>query len=684
MMLDHDARYAATLNEEEELLLAMKISAYECSQPHRRSSGRNTYTPTIAIVNDNVYDPLYPSQQLAYASQSSHSATPPHATVVEISAHWDDHDHHSTTASASLSSSLSPFYVSAMNDTLSNTNTTANHVGDTVHAEWIGSSSAATAATPPPDNHMIYASAAPATTVTTTSTSSTAIINEHHTDSFNDETYYEVAVIDSAPMEKQDETIGYTEEARIVDIREQQNDANSNTFDDDRKPAAIRRSPRRNSTSRQNMGVTDPPLPYGSNRQLPVIAEQQEIVPTQMTRNMTATAEVVSIQMENDLHPLLRTRSTENDSEAELVGLDHTFFSTTDVNTDDSSNTDRNYAVSDQQADIVAIQDEDAIHPSDLDALEMTRNNAASTTSAELVGTINVVNTDTPVANQYPTFFENDHPTVAIASSTCVDTAVIPSAISELEGDVVAIRDDDEVHPLEFDENAVLSAPNAELIGSVDPSIAFHEHLNHGSTSAVAMVMAVNTTESTADVVLAGSHIRDETTVEPIIMATAFTDPHQPLMETLPEDDDAPWGLNEDEEIARTLQEAEDIARTFQEDMHVAEILQDEDVARQLQDSSDSHPTVNTAQTQGDIGVVPTENAIPVDVIGSTIVELPIATPAHHVNEGNLSNVLSTPEPRQVDPTAREVSHDSTTSEHTASSQNLGNSVCVALHCDEF
>jgi hypothetical protein len=45
---DSDARYAATLNEEEELWLALKISAYECH--NRRGPTPHRYPPTVAAA----------------------------------------------------------------------------------------------------------------------------------------------------------------------------------------------------------------------------------------------------------------------------------------------------------------------------------------------------------------------------------------------------------------------------------------------------------------------------------------------------------------------------------------------------------------------------------------------------------------------------------------------------------
>jgi hypothetical protein len=127
-----------------------------------------------------------------------------------------------------------------------------------------------------------------------------------------------------------------------------------------------------------------------------------------------------------------------------------------------------------------------------------------------------------------------------------------------------------------------------------------------------------------------------------------------------------------DEEIARTLQEAED---TFQENLHAAEILQDEDVARQLQESSDDIDRLeDTPRLDRDGAVDPIENVTPGSVMGS-----PLLSQSPHVTP--IQNGMQTPQPRQVDLATREVSHDSTTSDNTSSSHNLGNSVSHRL-CD--
>ena len=163
-----------------------------------------------------------------------------------------------------------------------------------------------------------------------------------------------------------------------------------------------------------------------------------------------------------------------------------------------------------------------------------------------------------------------------------------------------------------------------------------------------------------------------------LFRSTAFTDPHQPLVETVPDDNNEPWSVNVDEEIARTLQEAEDVARTFQQDVHAAETLQDEDVARQLQESTNNNPS-DTTRLDRDGELTPTENTMPGLAIGSQLLEPTNETFMQHANEGDVTNGMSTPQPRQVDPTTREVSHDSTTSDNMTASQNLGNSVSASL-----
>ena len=707
---DHDARYAATLNEEEELLLALKISAYECQRPtvrYHTTPGSEIYSTADRHVAHDPYAPPPPTTTTTnpYSWSSSHNNNETQqATVVEISAHFDDDDDRRATTTTATSSSMSPFYMSAMGAATSTT-TNPRMGDDTVRAEWIGSSSVATnTIESPTSSNMIYATAAAATTTTTPSV---AMLNDQHND--NDETYYEVAVIDSAPMEKQDETIVYTEEARIVDIREQ-NDDNQDGMEDDRKPAAIRKPKKKPSSNRNDSHMQEPPLLHPpqngfNNGQLPVISEQQETTmpPPPPPRDMAATAQVVSIQMESDLHPLQRT--TENDSEAELVGLDHTFYGSAAaaVNLDDSSSADQNYhhratslepnqivmpsiidgaIVANSAVDILSIQDEDAIHPSDLDAIEALNNGTTATTSAELVGSLNYmdVNDNTPGNRPIPSVCDNSY-ILAIASSSCLDTTVVSTVVAEQEGDVVAIREEDEVHPLEFDENAVESTASAELIGSINPlnldSMAFRELTD--TSSAVALAVVTEPSGARADVVVAESSIPDETLSEPVIVATAFTDPHQPLVETLNEGDDAPWGVNADEEIARTLQEEEDVARTFQENLHAAEILQDEDVARQLQNSTDDNNHVDTAIVDRNGDSSQPENVRP-DLAHGPQIETPI-----QANQGSVATTVSTPEPRQVHQTTREVSHDySTTSETTASSSNLTNSVCATFCSDMY
>jgi hypothetical protein len=495
--MEEDARLAASLREDEELLLAMKLSAYQGGGGSRCYSNLSSQRRSSGITSDS------------YAVHLG-DAVEPQAAIVEIS-------HRSTG-------------------------------GATAHAEWIGPSSASAIPMVNGSNSSVAAAAA-------------TCLDE-------DDDACEATVIDSAPMEKQDDSMDYLSgEAQI--LVDNSDDSNAYLPDDDRKPAAVRYGAR---SARENGNLRNPqPSPYvltHVNHQSTSVEHRHSCsLPSLFEQNV---GEVVSIQDERDLHPELRTHDDALDSQAELVGLDHLVTGVAAVATFSTGNT--------QVAEVVAIQEDRYVHRADPDF--------NTETSAELVGNLLYVNTGTLTSEE-----SVHHGVVA----TMVTTEVLPS-------DDWAVRETliSEISPIDDNES-----------GAARPS--------------------------------------------PIIIASAFTDPHQPF-DAAPTEEDVSQAIQGDEDIARSLQEAEIASQIVQGDVDIARTLQEEeDVAL--------NPQTEDLDESGDTVFVLPPASVGIELGTSDGFDL--STPQSRTN---------IPEANQGESFSREVSHGSGASEsnNTSSSQKSG------------
>jgi hypothetical protein len=506
--IEEDARLAASLREDEELLLAMKLSAYQGGGGSRCYSNLSSQRRSSGVTSN---------------SHAVHlgDAREPEATVVEIS-------HRSTGGAAA-------------------------------HAEWIGPSSAS--AIPMMNGPSSSVAAAAAT-----------YLNE-------DDEACEATVIDSAPMEKQDDFLDYLSgEAQI--LVDQSDVADAYIPDDDRKPAAVRYGAR---SSLEDGNLRPPhPSPYvhtNINHQstsIPGVFEHRYSSSLQSIFEQNV-GEVLSIQDERDLHPELRSGGAQ-DSQAELVGLDHLIPSVAAVATLSTGNT--------QEAEVVAIQEDQNIHPADPDFNTQT--------SAELVGGLEYQNINSVTPGD-----SVNHGVVA----TMVSTEVLPS------------RD---------------WAVGETVVSEFSPT----DESDSGTATGA-----------------------------PIIIASAFTDPHQPF-DIAPTEEDLSQAIQDDEDIARTLQEAEIASQIVQGDVDIARTLQEEeDVASAL------HPRTEDIDEPGDTVLVLPPESVGVETDAANNVDP--TTPQARSSEWSRTNI---PEANQGESFSREISHDSGASEsnNTASSQRSG------------
>jgi hypothetical protein len=297
-----DSRLAAQLREEDDLLLTMKLSAYEGNGGNRNHCRR------------------------------PHEGVDQQATVVAIA---EDYPFHRSRLAAA-----------ADGDSLSGSATTA-------HAEWIGqdystptvASTAATAAAAESSHTTATANASrlsnhrfplshPSTSTGDTAAAAAIVDDEDEA--------REATVIDSAPLEKQDEAsvAFFTEEAQVLvddsTIESHNRNTRDHADDDEEHDSDLDRKPAARPTASRSSGRSDA---THSGR-----------------RRANLHAEVLAIQEQRDIHPAEYT--FDRAFQAELVGTDYSYTVAVPSSSQTSS------AVADRAAVIPRRRSHDAIHGS--------------------------------------------------------------------------------------------------------------------------------------------------------------------------------------------------------------------------------------------------------------------------------------------------------------------------------
>jgi hypothetical protein len=474
---------------------------------------------------------------------------------------------------------------------------------------------------------------------------------------------------------KQDESAGYTAEAQILldssDV--DSSDVTNGSTLDDRKPAALRPVARSSSSSTNRSNRHPPNAIYqGSDSHRRNVQFPDLLGP--------GVGEVVSIQDERDIHPFLRAENRLHDSEAELVRLVHSFAMSDDPN--------------------IATVSASGNHDSYLPYLspDVVIGPTLVTTASfipESLADIHPNETIAVVANSESFLLENTATAV-----TARNTHMATSNSNAQEAEIVGIQDDQDIHPSDLDAVSQRTA-SAELVSSVNylsmDSVTREESTgDHHGSPVVATVVATARTPfedwpirdatNPPEISLGGNSFSGGMIDSPVIIASAFTDPHQPFNDTTTEVDTS-LTLQDDEDIARTLQEAEHVARIFRQDEDIARTLQEqENDANFLQTRVDSNgetsATLLSTESVSD-GVVVSPAA---DVLHSpsTSGALPrptssvvVETPQQENDEYNTDWLgTSIPERQRVASSSREVSHDSAASESngTVSSQRSNQS----------
>lgn len=291
-----DERLAESLKEEDDLLLAMKLSAYE---------GRGD---TLGAI---------PTWQYGEVNQALHHQE---ATVVAIADH----------------------YYNVQFSSSADSRQRHNAAGTTATAEWIGQDFSS--------NPIVTSEAHASAQLCGQPLAEDEDLGNNGSD---DGITREATVIDSAPLEKQDDVpLGYTEEARV--LVDSQDADSSNDADLDRKPAALPRTSRhRNSSSRDGTDV--------GNLEAEVVAVQErgEVHPAEYTLEQTFQAEFVGTNSSFTVAvpSTSQTSSAVADTAAVIPNLRHTQITSTAVGPPQAiasiSTSTENAMVTDSVADVV-------------------------------------------------------------------------------------------------------------------------------------------------------------------------------------------------------------------------------------------------------------------------------------------------------------------------------------------
>jgi len=412
---EEDARLAAAAAEEEELLLALKRSVYEGGS----AGARNIYNNTT-YYNGGADD--HHQQQQQQQQQE--------ATVLEITDERYD-------AAAAYSQNDGSYF-----------NDSAN-AATTAHAEWIGQDYSNNNTTATSNNNRNN---------TRNQTAAAAVAVSDDDEGYNEQTQ-EATVIDSAPLEKNQD--GFTEEAQVLLEEQQQQDEE----EEDSKPAARDTGPRADGDGDlRNHGMNE------------------------------EEAEVLGIQERGDIHPV-EFASVDAAEDAELVRTDYSYTVALPSTSASAAESASVTATPNGEEDVVsASQQTDT--PRAMAVVDPSMRQAGDTTTN--LTTASAVHEDTHFSNteQQPETTPVEHAQVleSESSGTSVQEDLKPaaeddipnhddivgsphhpsrrmrrslSAIAEQEGEVVSIQEDHDLHPEVRAENQRYDS-EAEFLGTDD------------------------------------------------------------------------------------------------------------------------------------------------------------------------------------------------------------------------